>query len=234
VYGLQAAHEVGDEHTSLRAAGILLDLAYQMRALGDPKTGLRLVEVALERMPQDRRRFNTVRATLWNLKAHMLSPMGLGYLSEMRNAIDLSFDLYRDGQDDEPSPAVAEYWPYASDAELAGMAAISYQDLAASDPNLAGASERYAQHALAHRGDGFGRSRLFDQISLARARFLVGEPDQAGVDGEKAIDMSADVVASRRVVSRLQQLMTDSEPYRDRPIVRDFRERLHVTVDRES
>jgi hypothetical protein len=53
--------------------------------------------------------------------------------------------------------------PYASDAELAGMAAISYQDLAASEPNLAGAPERYAQHALAHRGDGFGRSRVFDQ-----------------------------------------------------------------------
>jgi hypothetical protein len=234
VYGLQAAHEASDERAHVRAAGLLVDLAYQMRALGDPKSGLRLAELALERIPLDRHRFNTVRAMVWSIKAHMLSPMGIGHLSEMRNAVNLSFDLHHDGQAGEYSSAVAEYWPYTSEAELASVAAISYADLAVDEPRLAVASERYAEQALAHRAAGFDRSRVFDQISLARARFLACEPDQASADGTMAIEMSADVAASRRVATRLRELMIDSEPYRDRLVVRDFHERLRVATEVSS
>jgi hypothetical protein len=236
VYGLQAAHEVGDDSTRLRAAGILADMAHQMRALGQPQTGLRLIELALEQVPQDRRRFNAVRAMLWNLKANMLAAMGMGYRSEVRNAINLSFDLYADAQDDEPSPAVAEYWPYTSDAELAGVAAMSYRDLAATEnePNLdlAHEAERQALSALTRRADGFARSRVFDRILLARARLLKGEPEQACQDGHLAIDTAAEVPASKRVVTRLRDLITETEPFKGTPAVRDLRERLALVTGR--
>jgi hypothetical protein len=230
VYGLQAAHEVGDERTRLRAAGILADMAHQMRTLGHPDTGLRLIELALDQVPPDRRRFNTVRAMLWNLKAHMLAPMGLGCLAEIRSAINLSFDLYGEARDDDPDPAVAEYWPYTSDAELAGVAASTYRDLAAAEPSLAVESEKYALDALMRRRDGFTRSKVFDQIALARARFLKAEPDQACRDGEIAIDLAATVAASRRVTARLHDLLADSRPYQDRSEVCEFRERLELAV----
>jgi hypothetical protein len=230
LYGLQAAHEVGDERTALRAAGILADMAHQTRTLGHPDTGLRLIELALDRVPADRRRFNAVRAMLWNLKAHMLSPMGLGYLAEARSAINLSFDLYDKARDDEPDPAVAEYWPYTSDAELAYVAAGTFRDLATAAPSLAAESERYAQYALAHRGNGFTRSKVFDQIALARARFLKAEPEQACRDGKTAIDIAAAVAASKRVSTRLRDLLADSQPYQDQPNVREFRERLELAL----
>jgi hypothetical protein len=230
VYGLQAAHEVGDERGRLLSAAILSDMARQMRSLGQPQTGLRLIELALEQVPEDRQRFNAVRAMLWNLKAYLLSPMGLGYRSEVRNAINLSFDLYGDAHADEPVPAVAEYWTYTSDAELAGMASVSYRDLAAADPHLAGESERYALYALTHRADGFGRSRVFDRISLAQARFLKGETEQACQDSQQAIDTAAEVPASKRVATRLRGLLIDSAPFKDQPVVRDLRERLELVA----
>jgi hypothetical protein len=230
VYGLQAAHEVGDEPTALRAAGILADMAHQMRALGHPDTGLRLIELALDQVPADRRRFNAVRAMLWSLKAHMLSPVGLGYLAEIRSAVNLSFDLYGEARDDEPDPAVAEYWPYTSDAELAYVAAGTFRDLALAKSSLAAESEQYAQYALVHRGSGFARSTVFDQIALARARFLKAEPDQACRDGETAIDLAATVAASKRVTTRLRDLLADSHPYRNQASVREFRERLELAV----
>jgi hypothetical protein len=230
VYGLQAAHEVGDEATALRAAGILADMAHQMRALGHPDTGLRLIELALDRVPAGRRRFNAVRAMLWNLKAHMLSPMGLGYLAEIRSAVGLSFDLYGEARDDEPDPAVAQYWPYTSDAELAYVAAGTFRELAVAEPSLATESEQYAQYALVHRANGFARSKVFDQIALARARFLRAEPDQACRDGVAAIDLAASVAASKRVTTRLRDLLSDSQPYQDQARVREFRERLELAV----
>jgi hypothetical protein len=227
---LQAAHEVGDERTRIRAAGILADMARQMHALGHPDTGLRLIDLALDRVPPDRSRFNAVRAMLWSLKAHMLSLMGLGYLAEIRNAINLSFDLYALARNDEPAPPVAEYWPYTSEAELASVAAGSYGDLAQIDRGLAGESERYARRALECRSDGFTRAKVFDQIALARAGFLAAEPEQASRAGSTAVDLAADVGSSRRVTTRLGGLLVDSEPYQDQPVVREFREHLQFAM----
>jgi hypothetical protein len=226
VYGLQAASEAGAERIRLRAAGILADMARQTRALGHPGTGLRLIELALDRVPPDRRRFNAVRGMLWCLKASMQASMGRGYLTEVRNAVNLSFDLYASAHDDEPDDAVTDYWPYTNESELAAVAAGSFAELASTDPELGRRSEEYANRAIALRPTGFTRSRVFDQIALARARFLVGEPEQASLDGAAAIDLAAAVPASRRVVVRLRELLADSAPYRDMPAVHQLHERL--------
>jgi hypothetical protein len=229
VYGVQAAHEAGDERTGLRAAGILADMARQMRALGHPDTGSRLIELALGRLPTDRGRFNAVRGMLWSLKANMLAPLGPGYLSEVRNAVSLSFDLLGIAEDDEPDRSVADYWPYTGAAELASVTAATYADLAESDRRVAKDSAEYARRALHHRPTGFTRALVFDQISLARAGFLAREPDQAGRDGAAAVDLAARVAGSQRVTGQLRRLLDDSEPYRDTPSVRDLRDRLLAT-----
>jgi hypothetical protein len=230
VYGLQAAHEAGDEQTRLRAAGILADMAIQMCSIGHPDTGLRLSELALSQLPTDRRRFNVVRAILWSVKANVLAAMGVTYLPEVRNAINLSFDLYAQGHDDEISPAVVDYYPYASDAELASNAAGCYGKLAEEDNRLAGEAETQALYSLDHRGDGFARSRVFDQIALSRARFLKAEPDQACHDGGTALDMAGSVASSERIKMRLRGLHADTERYRDQSSVRDFRDRLQFVI----
>lgn len=232
VYGLQAARESHDERARFRTVGILADMSRQMLAANRPDTGLRLVDLAFDQLPSDGRRINKVRSLLWSLKAHMLASMGSASLSEARSAIDLSFELYAQIGDEDSGPDVTASFPYTSDAELASGAALCYRQLAEHDSVLAVEAERQALYALNHRAAGFTRSRVFDQIELARARFVANEPDQACADGEAAMDLAKNVATSKRVALRLHGLLQESESYGDIARVRDFRESLRLSLSR--
>jgi hypothetical protein len=230
VYALRAAREVGGEAARLRVSRRLVDLAYQARASGDPKTGVRFIELALDQVPADRRRFTAVRAELWDLRAYVLAPMGAGYLPEVRHDINRAFDLAAEADHDEPDPATAADWSYAGEAELASLAAEGCLDLAGADRGMAEESERLALRAVNTRGAGFVRSRVFDQITLARARLRRGEPEQACLDAATAVDMAGSVVGSRRVPARLRALRADTRPHQHRSDVRELRERLRLAT----
>ncbi len=213
VYGLQAARESRDEHARLRAIGILADLARQMHALGHPDDGLRLVGLALDTLPKDGRKLNKIRALLWSLRAQLLAAMGTGYLPEVRSAIGLSFELYGQLVDEDQAPAVTACFPYTTDAELASTAAAAYRTLAVDIPSLADQAASQARYALSQRPATFVRSRVFDQIELARARLLAGDPDQAAVDGQQALEAAKQVATSRRVVTGLRSLLRDADAH---------------------
>ncbi len=225
LYGLQAARESTDQRAPLLVVGLLADLARQASATGDPRTATRLVDLAIHQLSPDKSRHNSARSMLWNLRARTLAGMGVGNLPEIRSAVALSFDLLGSiGNDDENELA------YTSDAELAGVAACCFQDLAAEDRVHAGEAERHALYALEHRAPGFTRSQVFDQVLLARARFAQGEIDQAAADGMIALDTAASVADSERVTARLGELLTATEPYWDRSSVDDLRHRLRTVL----
>jgi hypothetical protein len=230
VYGLQAARESHDERAQFRAVGILADMGRQMLAADRPDTGLRLVDLAFDQLPRDGRRINKVRSLLWSLKAQNLAAMGDTHASEMRSAVELSFELYAQIGDEDAAPAVSACFPYTTDAELAGSAAMCYRQLAANDLTLAAEAERHAVHAVTHRPDGFTRSRVFDQIELARVRFAADEPTQACDDGDQAIDLAENVATSTRVNLRLHDLLSDAHRYRDLDRVREFEDKLRLTL----
>ena len=230
-YALQAAQEADDERAGLHSVGTLCRMARQMRSAGHPDTGLRLVDVALERLPPDRHRLNVIRAGVWGLKARIFASMGASYGPEVRNGINLAFDLRAVAADEDTDPVVAEYWPYyASNAELPGEAAESYLDLARVQRRFGTDAETHTLRAVATREAGFARSRAFDQIGLAQARFLMGEPEQACLDGTTAIELATQITASTRVVGRLRELLADSAPYDDVTDVRELRTQLHQTL----
>ncbi|HZM26779.1 MAG TPA: hypothetical protein VFB89_05455, partial [Gemmatimonadales bacterium] len=231
IYGLQAAREAHGDEAQLRAVGILADMSAQMNELGHPSSALRLTDLAFEQLPADGRRFNKIRSLLWSQRAARLSGMGTVHLSEVRSAVGLAFDLYGQLNEEDESPAVARCFPYTTEAEIASSAAKTYRTLALHDPTFAADAERQALSALALRPPGFQRSLVFDQINLAQARFLGGEPEQACQDGAQAIEMAARVTASSRVNARLAGLMTDSEPFKKLSGVREFRERLRTAGD---
>lgn len=209
VYGLQAAREAQGDRGRLRAVGILTDMAAQMTELGDAATALRLTDLAFDQLPADGRRFNRVRAVLWSQRAARLSTMGTAHLSEVRSAVGLAVDLFGQQHDEDASPAVVCCFPYTTDAEIASNAATGYLALAQHIPSFAADAERQAVYALAHRPPGFQRSRVFDQVTLAQARFLGGEREQAGHDSEEAVVMADHITASRRVNQRLRKLPID-------------------------
>ena len=70
-----------------------------------------------------------------------------------QRAIDLSFELYAQIGDEDAAPAVTACFPYIAEAELAGVAAVCYRQLAEHDPALAVEAERQALYALNHRPD---------------------------------------------------------------------------------
>src|SRR5688500_1257436 len=197
VYGLQAARGAQCDEARLWAVGILADMAAQMTEIGHAGTALRLTDLAFDQLPTDGRRFNKVRSVLWSQRAARLSTMGTAHASEVRSAASLAIDLYGQQDDHDTTPAVLRCFPYTTDAEIASNAATGYLTLAQHNPSFAADAEREALYALAHRPAGFQRSRVFDQITLAQARFLRGEREQAGRDSEEAILMAERITASR-------------------------------------
>lgn len=224
VLGLHAARESTDPRAIVLRASLLADLARQALTLGDAATGLRLVDAGLDVLP--RGRYQAAEAMLWNLKARMLAATGPGALAEMRSALGLAEDLLGEADLTAENALIA----YTSTAELAGNAALAWQDAAVHSRELAEQAEQQALAALAARPDGFDRSTVFDTISLANARFTGIDPDQAAADGHTALDLATEIAASQRVQARLGALMVHSQPYASRPCVRDFRERLRLQL----
>ncbi|WKU03460.1 hypothetical protein [Micromonospora sp. HUAS LYJ1] len=218
--GLQAARESTHPRALLLQVNLLADMARQMHTLRHPDTGLRLVDAALDLLP--RGHHPTATAMLWNLKARMLAPLGTTAVPEIQHATALAVDLLAHA-DDAPLA-------YIDAAELAGNAALAWQDAAIHTPALARHAEKQALFALAHRTGGYSRSTVFHQVSLTAARFTLAEADQAATDGHTALDLAAEVPTSTRVLDRLHTLLDHSAPYANRPAVATFRDRLTLTL----
>ncbi|GAA4728675.1 hypothetical protein [Phytohabitans rumicis] len=236
-YGLQAARESTDPRAQLLVVGILADMARHMRWLGRPDTAVRLLDLALNQLPQDRSRFNTVRAILSSQKAWALAYHGRGCVPEVENALALSFDLYAQADDHDRLAAdplnLAHVRPSidASEAELLSTASCAYLVLAKYDRSLAGKAEDRTLQTLARAGEGRGRNDVLNQIRLARVRFVAGEPEQACDDGERAVALATNT-ASVMVRVRLRELLADSEPYHALPRVNDLRTEIQTVAAR--
>jgi hypothetical protein len=233
-YGLQAAHEAGTERARLLAVRILSEMGSYAWSAGHIDTAHRLYSLALGRIPEDPHRFNQVRAIMRSRLAKALSGLGSDHAAEVDRYVNLSVHLHHKAEDDEPLPWLAVYFPYdcgpSADAELASEAAASYHALAREDARHAGRAQQHARLALDRRSEEFTRSRVFDQVMVARTGLRAGELDQACRDGQEAIRMAAAVSDSRRVRTRLAQLMDDAEQHQQEPAVRELREELRVAV----
>ena len=227
LFGLQAARESKDEQAPLLVVRLLEDLGSHLRWAGKYGTAVRLFDLALGQLPTGRNRFNLTRAMVTSSKAQALSYMGRACLPEVRSAAALSEDLSAQAGDEERQviAGVAHRSIEISGPELSGKAAEAYMVLAREDKRLAGEAEARALQALSNIGGGYGRLRALAQIRLARVRFAAGEPDQACTDGEQALEATGNV-NSAMIRTRLRELLADAEPHRERPRVRQLRERV--------
>lgn len=230
-YGLQAARESTDPRAALLVIRILADMAQQARRMGQPATAVRLIDLALSQLPQDRRRFNVIRAMLSGQRAFALAHVGPSTLAEVRSAVGLAADLHDSASIDERAVVGGAVHRSLdlSRAELAATTASAYLVLAQEDRRLASEAVAHTEYALAHSPRGQGRNRTLSQIRLARARFVAGEPDQACADGDEAL-AQAGSTTSWMVTSRLRELYLDTEPFREQPLVRELRDRLRTVV----
>lgn len=224
LYGLQAARESTDPRAPMLVVSLLHDLARHERWNGQPETAIRLLELAVQELPTDRRRFGRVRAMLWSQHALASSSLGVSALPEIRRNLALAKDLHISAPadpDDRLRPGVD-----MSDAELASIAAASYLNIARTDRRLAADAESEILYALANPSDGYAKNEVFKQLRLASVRFVAGEPEQGCVDAGKALDMVAGVHGSDLVDIRLRELLADAEPYRSIPKVNELWARI--------
>jgi tetratricopeptide (TPR) repeat protein len=232
LYGLQAARESADERAPLLVVRLLEDLGQQLRWAGKYDTAVRLFDLALGQLPAGRNRFNLTRALVTSSKAQALSYLGSTCLTEVRSAAGLAEDLSADASAEEREVLAGIAHRSSVDKaapDLSAKAAEAHMVLAREDGRLAGEAETRALQALADVGEGHGRLRALALIRLARVRFGAGEPDQACDDGEQALE-AAGLVKSAMIRARLRELLGDTEPYRDRPRVRELRERMRMAL----
>jgi hypothetical protein len=208
-------------------------MGQQQRWAGQHPTALRLFDLALAQLPSGRDRLHLTRAMITSNKAQALCYLGPTCLPEVHGAVALSSDLLAQAGDDERAAiaAVAHRSIDVSAPELAAKAADAYMVLAQDDRRLAGKAEISALYALANIDEPYGRNRVLAQIRLSRVRFAAEDPDQACDDGDQAL-AHAENMASTMVATRLRELRVDTEPYRDRPRVRELRERLRMVTSR--
>jgi hypothetical protein len=235
LYGLQAAKESSDPRAPLLVIGILRDLARHAHWAGDPATALRVLDVAVNQLPGERSRLSSLRAVLWSNKAWALASLGASGQPEARNALGLAADLQAHASNDDRATALRvlhempSAQPAALDAQLAITASCTYLTMAQHDERMAGAAQTQAVDAVTRAAGAPGRHALMAQIRLSRARFAAGEPDQGCDDGDQALALTGDSM-STMVTTRLRELLGDTEPHRERPRVREFRERLRGTL----
>jgi hypothetical protein len=69
------------------------------------------------------------------------------------------------------------------------------------------------------------RSLAFDHLGLARAYLAAGELESAGAAGTEALELITKV-SSTRVRDRLYELLDETSPYADVPVIADLRNRI--------
>jgi len=69
------------------------------------------------------------------------------------------------------------------------------------------------------------RSRAFDHLGLARAYLAAGELEAASAAGTAALELTGKV-SSARVRDRLHELLRETGPYLDAPVMADLRSRI--------
>jgi hypothetical protein len=215
---LQAAKEADD---SSLGAHVLSCMARQAGHLGRPEDAVELIHLA--RYGARHTATPTVDALLRSLEARYYAM--LGKLKDFDRAAGQAQAAFAD-RDPAQDPAWVAYF---DTGEYYATLGICHQIAArASAPNQSRRAIDMISHALAHRDPSRVRSRAFDHLGLARAYLVAGELESAEAAGTTALELTGKV-SSSRVRDRLHELLDETRPYADAPIIDDLRGRI---VDR--
>jgi hypothetical protein len=212
---LQAAKEADDSNL---AAHVLSCMARQAGHLGRPSDALELIHLA--RYGARHTSTPRISALLYSLEARYNAMMGR--LKDFDRAAGQAEAAFADcGPEQDPS-----WVAYFDTSEYYATIGICHQIIArTSVPDHARRSIDMIGHALAHRDQSRVRSRAFDYLGLSRAYLVAGELESAEIAGTTALELTGKV-SSARVRDRLDELLRETSPYADTPVIADLRTRL--------
>lgn len=212
---LQAAKEADAPNL---AAHVLGCMARQAGHLGRPGDALELIHLA--RYGARHTMTPRIGALLYSLEARYNAMMGR--LKDFDRAAGQAEAAFADcGPEQDPS-----WVTYFDTSEYYATLGICHQIIArTSIPDHARRSIDMIGHALAHRDPSRVRSRAFDYLGLSRAYLAAGELESAEAAGTTALELTGKV-SSERVRDRLNELLRETSPYADIPVIADLRGRI--------
>lgn len=229
-YYLLALHACRESNSSALGAKIIGDMTQLSTALGNYEDSLTLVRTALYSLPQQAS--SLVRSELLGLEARVYAQLGSSETGNAARSAETCVVLYEEA----PAEPLPDWLHYMNLAEVDCLAANAYIELALHADErsrwqaYATRAEVHSLRARQNRPDGYVRSRVFDEVRLARVRLAQRESAEAAAVGMHAVQLAGSTRSSL-VVNRLRGLdreLTDGYP--DVPEVVSFHEQLRDYV----
>jgi hypothetical protein len=233
-YYLLALHACRESAAPDLGAKIIGDMTQLSTALGHYDDSLDLVHTALYSLP--RTASNLVRSELLGLEARAYAQLGTSEARHAARSAETCVALYEEAPDD----ASPDWLHYMNLAEVDCLAANAYTEVAlqTDEPRL---WRRYAAQAEVHslrarhsRGEGYVRSRVFDEIRLAKVRLAQRDPAEAASVGLHALRLAEDSRSSLIIDWFIRFDRSLAERYPRQPETADFHDEVRQYVRRAA
>ena len=226
-YYLLALHACRESSSPDLGAKIIGDMAQLSTALGHYEDSLTMVRTALYSLPRQASRL--VRSELLGLESRAYAQLGENETGNADRSAQSCVAVYDEAPRDEPAP---DWIHYMNQAEVDCLAANTYIELAlhATAPSrwqhYATRAEVHSLRARQARGNGYIRSRVFDEIRVAKVRLAQREPAESAAVGMHALELAAETRSSLVVnwLTRFSRDLTGRHP--DVPEVILFHEQV--------
>jgi DNA-binding XRE family transcriptional regulator len=196
-YYLLALHACREGVCPDLGAKIIGDMTQLSTALGHYEDSLTLVRTALYSLP--RHASSLVRSELLGLESRAYAQLGENETSNADRSAQTCVAVY----DETPRQGHAPDWiHYMNQAEVDCLAANTYIELALRADtctrwqHYAAKAEVHSLRARQTRGEGYVRSRVFDEIRLAKVRLAQREPAESAAVGMHAVHLAGDTRSS--------------------------------------
>lgn len=211
---LHASVEAHDRSGEVKA---LVGMGRQQLILGNPGEAQEFTRRALERAA------DRVPATLLAkvYTRHAWSRSSLRDINDFRKSTDLAAETLADANDEGGSSFDL--------AEFAGTTGARLLEMAYEDRSLAAEAATSIETAIAVRDPRKLRSLALDQLSLAQARMLQGELEEACIQGNQAVE-TAKKTGSSHVRTKLQNLLDLSSTHEREPCVAELRDHINAAL----
>lgn len=196
VLALHACREAGPSALPL-GVKVIGDMTQLSTALGNYGDSLNLARTGLYALPHSSS--GLVRSELLGLESRAYAQLGNREARDAARSAEACVEVWRDAADTEPTP---DWLHYMNQAEVDCLAANTYTLLAlqADDSTrwrtYAERAEHHTLQARHARANGYDRSRILDEIRLAKVRLSQREPIESVVVATNALQLANGVRSS--------------------------------------
>jgi len=189
-YYVLALHACREAGAAALGAKVIGDMTQLSTALGSYDDSLNLVRTGLYALP--RHGNPLVRSELLGLEARAYAQLDGRDASDAARSAEACVEVWQEAPDD-PTP---DWMHYMNQSEVDCLAANAYIELAlrAGDPGrrrrFCERAEHFALGARDHRASGYDRSRILDEIRLAKVRLAQREPAESAAVANAALSLA--------------------------------------------